>query len=319
MAFNNNNRPQVDYLLVKQLITKLGDSSFLNTIRVGLREYNADNLGEREIVDTVEHIVGEDLAPYENLLSEFRDVLSTFGVKNVNKLYHFLYIALMCSQHFQLLLGQEVNSLYDSLAMLSQQTNYTSSYTDNASSDMEIFAYPEHQSPLQQIVAQIESEVDQQMEAEPSILVSPTTLKADAEPFTPKGKGIKNKRVSYADAVKQDSNSDTSRPSSPSPTMSKKKMKTAPVSKSIIAIKFKSQQKYTTAWTAPLGGIPVRWFPVNWDLKQRKERERFQAVLIGVPANTNIATLYLDNPAHSILTPTGCKAFKLIQDRAPAN
>ncbi|PKY63518.1 hypothetical protein RhiirA4_492746, partial [Rhizophagus irregularis] len=63
--------------------------------------------------------------------------------------------------------------------------------------------------------------------------------------------------------------------------------------------------KYTTAWTAPLGGIPVRWFPVNWDLKQRKERERFQAVLIGVPANTNIATLYLDNPAHSILTPTG--------------
>ncbi|PKY58259.1 hypothetical protein RhiirA4_480021 [Rhizophagus irregularis] len=149
MAFSNNNRPQVDYLLVKQLITKLGDSSFLKTIRVGLSEYNADNLGEREIVDTVEHIAGEDLAPYENLLSEFRDVLSTFGVKNVNKLYHFLYIALMCSQHFQLLLGQEVDNLYDSLATSSQQTNYASSYAENASSDMEIFAYPEHQLPLQ--------------------------------------------------------------------------------------------------------------------------------------------------------------------------
>ncbi|PKY39284.1 hypothetical protein RhiirA4_452449 [Rhizophagus irregularis] len=306
----------------------------------------------------------------------------------------------MCSQHFQLLLGQEVDNLYDSLVTSSQQTNYASSYTENASSDMEIFAYPEHQSPLQQIVAQIESEVDQQMEAEPSVPVSPTTLKADAEPFTPKGKGGRKKRVSYADAVKQDSNSDTSRPSLLSPTVEKKKKKTAPVSKpslsntsrkalkkqhatpapktistvmtgynpefkenireitvydipsrwtqldvlnhlknwgQVIAIKFKSQQKYTTvtvsvdlnkaaldlwnggAWTASLGGIPVRWFPANWDLKQRKERERFQAVLIGVPATTNIATLYPDNPAHSILTPTGCKAFKLIHDRAPAN
>ncbi|PKY41436.1 hypothetical protein RhiirA4_455013 [Rhizophagus irregularis] len=285
MAFNSNNRPQVDYLLVKQLITKLGNSSFLKTIRVGLREYNADNLGEREIVDTVEHIVGEDLTLYENFLSEHIDVLSTFGVKNVNKLYHFLYIALMCSQHsqhFQLLLGQEVDNLYDSL----------------------------------QIVAQIESEVDQQMEAEPSVPVSPNTLKADAVPFTPKGKE-RNKRVSYADAVKQDSNSDTSRPSSPSPTAPKKQPAT-PAPKTIstvmtgynpefkenvreitvydipsrwtqldvlnllknwgqvIAIKFKSQQKYTTvtvsvdlnkaaldlwnggAWTAPLGGIPVR-------------------------------------------------------------
>ncbi|CAB4430163.1 unnamed protein product [Rhizophagus irregularis] len=111
MAFNNNNRPQVDYLLVKQLITKLGNSSFLNTIRVGLTEYNTDNLGEREIVDTVEHTVGDDLTLYENFLSAHIDVLSTFGV-NVNKLYHFLYIALMCSQHFQLLLGQEVDNLY---------------------------------------------------------------------------------------------------------------------------------------------------------------------------------------------------------------
>ena len=101
----------------------------------------------------------------------------------------------------------------------------------------------------------------------------------------------------------------------------------------VITIKFKTQQKYVTltvsidlnqaamklwndgAWTAPLGGLPVRWFPVNWDLKQRKERERFQAVLIGVPASTTTASLYPDNPAHSILTPTGCKAFKIIQDR----
>ncbi|PKY60900.1 hypothetical protein RhiirA4_485170 [Rhizophagus irregularis] len=323
MTFNNNNQPQVDYLLVKQLIIKFRDSSFLNTLRqcclrVGLSEYNADNLGEKDIVDTIKHTAGDDFAPYENLLSEFRGVFSTFGMKNLTKLYHFLYIALMCSQHFQLLFGQRVDDLYDSL----------------------------------QIVAQIESEVDQQMETEFSIPVSPTTFKADAEPFTPKGKGRKN---------------DTSRPSSPSPTMDKKKQKTAPVSKTtshktpkkqhatpafktistvmtgydpefkeniheitVYDIPFRWTQldilnhlktwgQNSRAWTAPLGDIPVRWFPANWDLKQRKERERFQAVLIGVPTTTNIATLYPDNSAHSILTPTRCKAFKLIQDRAPAN
>ncbi|CAB4442703.1 unnamed protein product [Rhizophagus irregularis] len=101
----------------------------------------------------------------------------------------------------------------------------------------------------------------------------------------------------------------------------------------VVAIKFKSQQKYVTVtvsielnqvatelwnegvWTAPLGGLPVRWFPANWNLKQRKEQERFQAVLKGVPASVTTAALYPDNPAHSILVPLGCKAFKIIQDR----
>ncbi|CAB5194499.1 unnamed protein product [Rhizophagus irregularis] len=109
-----------------------------------------------------------------------------------------------------------------------QQTNYVSSFTENASTDMEIYAYPEPQSQLQQLVAQIESKVDQ-MEEEPSIPVSPKTLKADAVAFTSKGKG--RKQISYAEAVKQDSNSDSSRPSSPSPKMNKKMKKTAPVSK----------------------------------------------------------------------------------------
>ncbi|PKY55580.1 hypothetical protein RhiirA4_475145, partial [Rhizophagus irregularis] len=317
-----------------QIKPESNPNRFDSTESVGLKEYNADDLGERDIVDTVKLTAGEDLTPYEKLLSDYRDVFSTFGVKNLIKIYHFLYIALMCSQHFQLLLGQEVDNLHDSLVTSSQQSNYASSSTTNASSDMEIFAYPE-------------------------------VVSADAEPYTSKGKGGRKKRVSYADVVKQDSNSDTSRLSSPSPTMEKKKKKTAPVSKPNTSHKAPKKQhatpasktistvmtgydpefkenireitKYTTitvsvdlnkaaldlwnggAWTAPFGGIPIRWFPANWDLKQRKERERFQAVLIGVPATTNIATLYPDNPAHSILTPTGCKAFKLIQDRAPAN
>ncbi|PKB94957.1 hypothetical protein RhiirA5_437685, partial [Rhizophagus irregularis] len=73
---------------------------------ISLGEYTADNINEKHIVDTVKLTAGEDLAPYEALLSEYREVFSTFGMKNLNKLYHFLFIVLMYSQHFQLLLGQ---------------------------------------------------------------------------------------------------------------------------------------------------------------------------------------------------------------------
>ncbi|PKK62181.1 hypothetical protein RhiirC2_790732 [Rhizophagus irregularis] len=169
-------------------------------------------------------------------------------------------------------------------------------------------------------------------------------LLATATPFMPKGK---QKRVSYADMIKQDLKDDVSRPSSPTPSAatSPKTISTVmtgyvPTNKDltqeitvydipstwsqldtlnhlkawgqVVAIKFKSQQKYVTvtvsielnqeairlwndgAWTAPLGGLP------------------------GVSASVNTATLYPENPVHSILTPIGCKAFKLIQDRAPA-
>ncbi|EXX73824.1 hypothetical protein RirG_056880 [Rhizophagus irregularis DAOM 197198w] len=92
MAYDNNNQPLVDYL------------------KVGLREYTADNMSEKHIVDTIKQTAGEDLAPYEALLSEFQDVFSTFGVKNLTKLYHFLFIILMYSQHFQFLLGQKVDN-----------------------------------------------------------------------------------------------------------------------------------------------------------------------------------------------------------------
>ncbi|PKY50852.1 hypothetical protein RhiirA4_467543 [Rhizophagus irregularis] len=78
----------------------------------------------------------------------------------------------------------------------------------------------------------------------------------------------------------------------------------------VIAIKFKSQQKYTTVT------VSVDLNKAALDLwNSRAWTAPLEAVLIGVPATTNIATLYPDNPAHSILTPTGCKAFKLIQDR----
>ncbi|CAB4432904.1 unnamed protein product [Rhizophagus irregularis] len=98
--------------------------------------------------------------------------------------------------------------------------------------------------------------------------------------------------------------------SSPSPNIDKKKKKTASVSKiSSSNTNRKASKKQPVI-------LASKTFLANWDLKQRKKWERFQVVLIEVPASTTTATLYLDNPTHSIFTPTGCKAFKLIQDRS---
>ncbi|CAB5313117.1 unnamed protein product [Rhizophagus irregularis] len=84
MAYDNNNQLLVDYLKVKQHINNLRDSSFLDFLKVGLKEYAANNISEKHIVDTVKLTVGEDLASYEALLSEYREVFSTFGMKNLN-------------------------------------------------------------------------------------------------------------------------------------------------------------------------------------------------------------------------------------------
>ncbi|CAB4439651.1 unnamed protein product [Rhizophagus irregularis] len=49
-------------------------------------------------------------------------------------------------------------------------------------------------------------------------------------------------------------------------------------------------------WTTDLGGIPVRWFPARWTLKERKQREKFQATIRKIPDSM-----------------TGLKSFKIIQ------
>lgn len=84
MASDTNNKLQVDYLKVKQLINNLKDSSFLEFLKVDLREYNADDINEAHIVNTVKLTSDED--------SEFQDVFSIFEVRNFNKLYYFLFI-----------------------------------------------------------------------------------------------------------------------------------------------------------------------------------------------------------------------------------
>ena len=98
----------------------------------------------------------------------------------------------------------------------------------------------------------------------------------------------------------------------------------------VIAFKTKRQKKYFTVtvsidfnewamnlwnqgvWTAPLGGLPIRWYPANWNPQQRKERERFQAVVKDIPGTVTISMLYLLDPSQSSIFHLGCKAFKVV-------
>ncbi|CAB4422568.1 unnamed protein product [Rhizophagus irregularis] len=47
-------------------------------------------------------------------------------------------------------------------------------------------------------------------------------------------------------------------------------------------------------WTTDLGGILVRWFPASWTLRERKQREKFQAVIHDIPEEMTIATLWVN-------------------------
>ncbi|CAB4426495.1 unnamed protein product [Rhizophagus irregularis] len=90
-----------------------------------------------------------------------------------------------------------------------------------------------------------------------------------------------------------------------------------------ISLQMKQQKKYQTVrlkielnslrltqfegnddpvWTTDLGGIPVRWFPARWTLKERKQREKFQATIRKIPESMTIAALWKDHCPHSFLS-----------------
>ncbi|GES97036.1 hypothetical protein GLOIN_2v1871772 [Rhizophagus clarus] len=69
---------------------------------------------------------------------------------------------------------------------------------------------------------------------------------------------------------------------------------------------------YEAQWMAPLAGIPTRWFPATWNLAERKERERFQAIIYDLPEVIN--TALLTAPQHlTFLSELNIKMFKEIK------
>ncbi|GBC00052.1 hypothetical protein RclHR1_03720013 [Rhizophagus clarus] len=54
-------------------------------------------------------------------------------------------------------------------------------------------------------------------------------------------------------------------------------------------------------WTVNLGGIPVRWFSASWNLSERKQQEKFQAVMYNLPEDITDASLFPNGRSHQFL------------------
>ena len=65
-------------------------------------------------------------------------------------------------------------------------------------------------------------------------------------------------------------------------------------------------------WMVSLGGIPVRWFPAEYTLKERKQREKFVAVIKNIP-DTMTATNLFQGSFNAFLVTANVKAFKILK------
>ncbi|GBB92757.1 hypothetical protein RclHR1_02050030 [Rhizophagus clarus] len=66
-------------------------------------------------------------------------------------------------------------------------------------------------------------------------------------------------------------------------------------------------------WTVNLGEIPVQWFPASWSLSERKQCEKFQAVIYNILENITDASLFLNGRPHQFLLDSSIKSFKIIK------
>ncbi|GBC00167.1 hypothetical protein RclHR1_37710001 [Rhizophagus clarus] len=100
----------------------------------------------------------------------------------------------------------------------------------------------------------------------------------------------------------------------------------------VISVTVKKQKKYKTVrckleimhifdtwerdrlWIAPLGPVVVRWFPASWSLKERKERERFQAVVQGPLDSFTADALAVKEHLTNFINPLRIKAFKEVKN-----
>ena len=80
-----------------------------------------------------------------------------------------------------------------------------------------------------------------------------------------------------------------------------------------IALSSFALSQFNKYWTTDLGGIPVRWFPASWTLRERKQREKFQAVIHDIPEDMTMATLWTDRKPCNFLMTCGASSFKIIQ------
>ncbi|RGB36967.1 hypothetical protein C1646_757457 [Rhizophagus diaphanus] len=80
-----------------------------------------------------------------------------------------------------------------------------------------------------------------------------------------------------------------------------------------IALSSFSLPQFNNNWTTDLGDIPVQWFPASWTLRERKQREKFQAVAYNIPEDVTTHTLWRDQKPTTYLCELGAKSFKIVQ------
>ncbi|GBB86119.1 hypothetical protein RclHR1_12580007 [Rhizophagus clarus] len=67
-------------------------------------------------------------------------------------------------------------------------------------------------------------------------------------------------------------------------------------------------------WNINLEGIPVRWFSASWNFSEKKQREKFQAVVYNLPDDMTDAFLFLNSHPHQFLLDSGIKSFKIVKE-----
>ncbi|PKK60952.1 hypothetical protein RhiirC2_817612 [Rhizophagus irregularis] len=71
--------------------------------------------------------------------------------------------------------------------------------------------------------------------------------------------------------------------------------------------------QFNKFWMTDLESIPVRWFSASWTHQERKQQEKFQAVIHDILEEMMMATLWNDYKPTTFLTSCGASAFKIIQ------
>jgi hypothetical protein len=197
------------------LNTTMDRAFYYEPVNHAFKRYSSFGLTEEDISRTVDKYTG-DGEYLTNLLMEHHEALSTFGIGDLQSLYHLLFLFYESFDFIQASVSKGMESACKEFVQqqmtLPKQISDTSESVEDQQMEIEILEAPKTPKHQSKAAAQ---------QKEPM-----KSLSAKASPFTPKGK---QKQVSYADMVKQDPKDDVSRPTSPSP--SDKKRKTVPVSK----------------------------------------------------------------------------------------
>ncbi|CAB4442704.1 unnamed protein product [Rhizophagus irregularis] len=196
------------------LDTAVNRASYFEPVIHALKKYSSFGITEEVIARTVEKSSG-DGELYTNMLIEHREALSTFGIGDLQSLYHLLFLFY---ESFDFIQASVSKGMEDACKEFVKQQMMSPKQIPDASESVE-------DQPMDIEILEMPKTPKHQLKAAAQQKGPMKSLSAKATPYTPKGK---QQQVSYADMVKQDPKDDVSRPTSPSPL--EKKKKTAPVS-----------------------------------------------------------------------------------------